>query len=125
MYINKLKQMFEEVTVNKNAQAIPDYYHPELKLYTNNQVMDYKVFFDGHIKTCASPIKFAVSYDEETIVEHDDKVALRMWIDVTLPVKGTHRLELMLSAAYKDDKIYRLWELTYPDWSALPELASY
>jgi len=44
-----------------------------------------------------------------------------MWTTVSVPGEKPKKMELILIIEYKDDKIYRLWELTYPDWSQLPE----
>lgn len=119
--INKLKKMFEDVTLNKKADMIPTYYHSDSLLYTNNITMTREKFLETHTQTCLTPIKFDISYDEETLIEENDKVAGRIWITTTMPNKPPHKIEVMLIATYKDDKIYRLWELTYPDWSKLPE----
>ncbi len=67
--------------------------------------MDYQTFLTGHQKSCASPIVFDVSYDEETFLEQDNRVSVRMWINIALPNKEVHKLELMLIARFKDGKI--------------------
>jgi hypothetical protein len=125
MYIQKLKQMFQDVSVDKKVHLIPEHYHKDLMLYTNNQVMDYHTFLLGHQKSCASPLVFEVSYDEDTFIEQDNRAGLRMWISVGLPGKEAHKLELMLIAHFKDGKIEKLWELSFPDWSHIPELNNY
>ncbi len=119
--IKLLKDMFEDVTLNKRADQVPLYYHPDLMLYTNGIVMDYNEFLESHIKTCATPIQFEISYDEETLLEQGNRLAGRMWITTKMPDEMPHEIELILVANYKDGKIHRLWELTYPDWSQLPE----
>jgi hypothetical protein len=40
--------------------------------------------------------------------------------DLQRPSEPAKKIEVILIAEYKDGKIYRLWELTYPDWSQLP-----
>ncbi|MFO1259395.1 MAG: nuclear transport factor 2 family protein [Gammaproteobacteria bacterium] len=121
MLISKLKQMFQDITVQKKAELIPEYYHNDLLLFTNGQVMNYQTFFELHQKSCQTAIIFEVEYDEETFVEKDNKLAGRIWITVQLPLQKVHKLEVMLIVHYQEGKIHRLWETTYPDWSALPE----
>jgi hypothetical protein len=43
-----------------------------------------------------------------------------MWITTARPNEPEKKLEVMLVMQYKEDKIYRVWELTYPDWAKLP-----
>lgn len=121
MYIEKLKEMFEEMTVKKNASQVPVYYHQNFLLYTNEQIMDYDTFLNLHYDYFATPIKYEVAFDEETLLEQGEKVAGRVWITTSKPNEPAKKIEVILIAQFKDDKIYRLWELTYPDWSNLPE----
>ncbi len=122
MYIEQLKEMFEEMTIKKNASLIPHYYHPELLLFTNGYSINYPDFLASHIAYYATPIRYVVQYDDETFVEHGEKVAGRMWISTQKsPDAPIHQMEIMLVVMYKKGKIYRLWELTYPDWSKLDE----
>ena len=120
MYIQKLQEMFKEMVLKKDASVIPLYYHPDFLLYTNDVAMSYNAFLESHVKYYATPIKYEVQYDEETLLEQGDKIAGRMWINTSRPNEPTRKIEVILIAQYKDDKIYRLWELTYPDWSKLP-----
>ena len=120
MYIAKLKEMFERVTIQKNHSLIPHYYHPDFLLYTNEEKMDYKSFLDSHLEIYKTPIQYEVAYDEETLMEQGEKVAGRVWITTKRPNEASVKIEVILIAQYKSGKIYRLWELTYPDWSELP-----
>lgn len=124
MYISLLKEMFEKMTVGKNAALIPEYYHPDFLLYTNEQVMGYADFLSAHQEIYATPITYSLSYDEETFIEKGEKVAGRMWITLEKPDKAPQKLEIILIAQFKEKKIHRLWELTYPDWSAPDSLVS-
>jgi hypothetical protein len=120
MYIEKLKEMFEEMVINKDASLIPLYYHQDFLLYTNDQITDYDAFLKSHQQYYATPIKYDVAYDEETLLEQRNKVAGRVWITTSRPNESPKKIEVILIAQFKDSKIYRLWELTYPDWSKLP-----
>lgn len=120
MYIEKLKEMFNEMVIKKDASVIPQYYHPDFLLYTNDQRTNYKDFLESHLKYYATPIQYLVEYDEETLLEQRNKIAGRIWITTSRPNEPAKKIEVILIAEWKEDKIYRLWELTYPDWSKLP-----
>jgi hypothetical protein len=112
MLIVKLKEMFHEMVLRKDTSLIPYYYHPDFILYTNDQKTDYQAFLESHEKYYATPIKYEIEYDNETFLEQGDKIAGRVWITTTRPTETAKKIEVIL--------IYRLWELTYPDWSKLP-----
>ena len=112
--------MFEKMVIPKNAALIPVYYHRDLLLYTNEQTTHYDEFLESHIKYYATEIQYLVEYDDATFLENSNKVAGRMWITTQRPNEPAKKLEVILICEYKDDKIYRVWELTYPDWSKLP-----
>lgn len=120
MYIELLKLMFTEMVLNKDASKIPQYYHEEFVMYSNQERMDYQEFYTAHQRYYATPIQYKIAYDEETLIEQGKKVAGRVWITTKLPSEPAKEIEVMLIAEYKDNKIYRLWELTFPDWSKLP-----
>ena len=120
MYIPQLKEMFEEMVVKKDLSKLPDYYHPEFLLFTNGTQMDYAAFAESHQNYYATPIRYQIEYDEETLLEQRDKLAGRIWITTSRPNEPATKIEVILIAQYKNNKIYRLWELTYPDWSMLP-----
>lgn len=48
MYIQKLKEMFAQMVIKKNANLIPEYYHGEFLLYTNDIVTGYDEFLSSH-----------------------------------------------------------------------------
>ncbi len=116
--------MFLKMVLEKDASLIPKYYHKQFLLYTNGQKMDYKTFLESHETYYATPIQYQVEYDEETFVEQGNKVAVRVWITTARPKESPKKIEVVLIAEYKENKIYRLWELTWPDWSKLPAFES-
>lgn len=115
-----LKEMFHKMVEEKNASLIPDYYHKDFLLFTNGQTIDYSSFLESHKAYYETPIEYRVEYDEETFVEQGDKVAGRVWITTSRPQELPKKIEVILIVEYREGKIYRLWELTYPDWSKLP-----
>lgn len=105
----------------KDASLIPHYYHEDFLLYTNGQEQNYKEFLTSHIEYYASAKEYKIEYDDESFLESQNKVAGRVWITVTVPGKKPKKIEVILVVRYKNEKIDRVWELTYPDWSKLPE----
>jgi len=79
--------------------------------------MNYDDFFNRHQKIYKTPIIYQIAYDEDTFVVQGEKLAGRIFITVQKPREKAKKLEVILIAQYKDKKLYRLWELTYPDWS--------
>ncbi|KTD20663.1 hypothetical protein [Legionella londiniensis] len=120
MSIQKMKEMFREMVISKNAALIPYYYHQEFLLYTNEQVTNYDEFLRSHQKYYATDIQYNVAYDEEAWVEQGNKLAGRVFITTSTKDTPPQKIEVILIAHYREDKLYRLWELTYPDWSKLP-----
>lgn len=118
-YLELLKEMFSEMVKKKDATLIPHYYHPEFELYTNGITTDYAHFLSTHEEIYATKIQYQIRYDEKTLLEQNEKIAGRVYITVQKDQEPARELEIMLIAQYKDDKLYRLWELTYPDWSKL------
>jgi hypothetical protein len=120
VHIEQLKDMFEDMVVKKDISKVPMYYHRDFLLYTNGQEINYKEFLESHAKYYATPIKYEIEYDEDTFLEQGEKLAGRIWITTSRPNESPKKIEVILIAEFKDNKIYRLWELTYPDWSKLP-----
>lgn len=120
MYLQKLKEMFTEMVIKKDPSLIAHYYHPDFILYANQQVINYDAFLTMHEAYYATPIQYEVTYDEETFIEQDEKVAGRIWITTSRPNEPPQKIEVIFITHFKANKIYRMWELTYPDWSKLP-----
>lgn len=123
--IDVLKNMFNEMVVKKNISLMSKYYDRDFVLYTNGEMMDYQQFYAGHKKVYETPIQYTVQYDKDTLVENDNKVATRMMITTKKPDKDPVTLEVILIATFKDNKITRLWELTYPNWTKLKSFDSF
>ena len=121
MYIELLKEMFSKMVEEKNAALIPKYYHEEFELYANGQTQSYKYFLDFHEKIYQTEISYKVSYDENAFVEQGDKLAARIFFVITKPNEPAKDLEVILISQFKDNRIFRVWELCYPDWSKMPE----
>lgn len=115
-----MKEMFQEMVVKKDATLIPKYYHPDFLLMSNGQTMDYAETVRFHKEVYKTPIQYRFHFEPETVVEQGDRVAFRVFITTEKPPEPARKIEVILIGQYKDGKIYRVWELTYPDWSKLP-----
>lgn len=121
MYIELLKEMFFEMVEKKNASLIPKYYHEAFELYANGQTQDYAYFLDFHEKIYQTDIQYKVSYDENVFIEQGEKVAARVFFVISKPNEPVKELEVILIGEFRDKKIFRIWEVCYPDWSKMPE----
>lgn len=119
MYIELLKEMFNEMVIKKDVSVVPKYFHLEFLLYAHGQVWNYQDHVSKHQKIYKTPIQYAIRYQNETFIEQDEMISGRMFITLSLPNEPDKELELILIVKFKDNKIYRIWELTYPDWTQL------
>ncbi len=118
--VAKLKEMFSLMVEKKDASLIPAYYHKDFLLYSNGITMDYQELLDSHVEIYQTAIQYKVAYDEQTLLQEGDKVAGRVFITTSRPDEKPKEIEVMLIAQYKEGKLYRVWELTWPDWSKMP-----
>ena len=125
MSIERLREMFTEMVVKRDASAVARYYHPRFRLTTNGQEQDYDAFARGHEAVYGSGVTYRVEYDEDAWVDGGDRVGARVWITAQRPGEEATRIEVVLVAAYRDGLIHRLWELTWPDWSRLGAFEGY
>jgi hypothetical protein len=115
--------MFSEMVVNKDASLIEAFYGTEFELISNGIVQDYDEFVRFHREAFASDISYDVAYDEAAVVESADRLAFRVFITLSWPDRPAQEVEVIGIATYRDGRMSRLWELTYPDWSKEEKLA--
>jgi hypothetical protein len=120
-HVTSLKEMFQKVTIEKNEKAIPNYYAKDFELYTNGNKFNYNEFNKLHMDIYKTAIQYKVRYDNDAFVEQGDNVAARLFITTSMPNEEPKEIEVILVAKYKGHKLYRLWELTYPDWSKMKD----
>jgi hypothetical protein len=125
MSVALLKEMFERMVVAKDPTLIPAYYHPDFRMTSNGVEQGYAEFAAGHERVYDTAITYAVRYDEQAWVQAVDRVAGRLWITTSRPGRPATELEIVLVATFRDGLIHRVWEVTWPDWSTLPELEAY
>lgn len=125
MTVALLREMFEKMVVAKNVELIEHYYDPDFVMFSDGLSQGFAEFRESHRKLYASPIRYSVEYDEQAWVQDTDKVAGRVWITTSRPGERPSRIEVILIAAYRDGRIYRVWETTWPSWRELPAFEKY
>jgi hypothetical protein len=125
MSIAVLRQMFAEMVERKDATAIDRFYDRSFVMYSNGVTQDFEEFAESHRAIYATAISYSVEYDEEAWVETSDRVAARVWITTSRPGESATRIEVVLIAAFKDDRISRVWETTWPSWNSLTAFETY
>lgn len=118
-YFTRLKEMFTKVTIEKNDKAIPLYYDKDFEWYLHGKKKTYDEFLRLHQNIYKTPIQYRIRYDEKTLIEQGNKLAVRLFITTTQPNEAPQEIEVILIAEYKNSKLYRLWEMTYPDWTKM------
>lgn len=125
MSIDLLREMFDRMVVAKNGDLIEHYFHPDFVMCSDGLTQGLADFRDSHRKLYATSIAYAVEYDEEAWVQAADRVAGRVWITTSRPGEEPTRIEVVLIAAYRDGRIHRVWETTWPSWRNVDALENY
>jgi hypothetical protein len=125
MSIALLREMFDEMVIRKNTDLIPRYYDPEFVMYSDGLSQTFGQFVESHRTVYATSISYAIEYDEEAWVAAPDKVAGRVWITTSRPGEQPTTIEVVMIVAYRDGRIYRIWETTWPSWRTVAALESY
>jgi hypothetical protein len=125
MSVALLREMFEKMVVRKDIGAIDRFYDPSFVMYSNGVTQNFDEYATSHRTVYCTPISYSIEYDEEAWVETSDKVAGRVWITTSLPGENPTRIEVVLIAAYKEGRITRVWETTWPSWNDLSAFETY
>ena len=125
MSVALLREMFERMVVAKNAELIEHYYDPDFVMYSDGLTQNFTEFRDSHREIYTTSIDYAIEYDEQAWVETADRVAGRVFITTSRSDEQPTRIEVILIAAYRDCRIHRVWETTWPSWRNVAALESY
>lgn len=123
--VQRIRDMFAEVVVAKNAELIGHYYAADFELFSNGMVQSYESFVTEHRKVYATDVQYQIEYDESAWCDAADRVAGRLWITTSRPDEPATRIEVVFIAAMRAGLITRLGETTWPNWSDLTEFANY
>jgi hypothetical protein len=120
-----LREMFEQMVIAKDGDAIARYYRPDFVMYSDGMTQNFEEFEASHRGVYATPISYAIEYDEEAWVEAADRVAARVFITTSRPDEAPTRIEVVLIATFVDGLIHRVWETTWPSWRQVAALEDY
>ncbi len=120
-----MQEMFSQMVEAKDISKVEIYYDTDFVLYTNGQQQDYATFHAGHARVYPTAISYSIEYDEQAWVETADRLGGRVWITTARPGENPTKIEVIFLATYRERRIHRLWELTWPDWSQLGAFDSY
>ena len=120
-----MRDMFSSMVEAKDITKVEEYYDPDFELYTNGQTQDFEAFRAGHERVYPTDISYSVRYDDDTWVESGDRLAARVWITTVRPGEQPMEIGVVLIALYRDRRILRMWELTWPDWSKMQAFETY
>lgn len=114
--IQLVKDMFSQVSEARDMSKFDQFYSKDFVLVSNNKTYDYENYKKGQedIFKVLQSLK-VLSYDD--IFAENDKVVSRMSIKLTKKTGETHIFYLIAIIHVKDNKIDRVWEITYPTWS--------
>ena len=122
MSVALLREMFDQMVVAKNAELVDRYYHRDFVMHSDGLTQDFIEFRESHREIYTTPITYEIEYDEQAWVEADAKVAGRLWITTSRPDEKPTRIEVVLIAAFRDGRIHRIWETTWPSWRNVASL---
>ena len=125
MSVALLREMFEQMVVAKNGELIEHFYDPDFVMYSDGLRQSFTEFRDSHLKLYATPLTYVSSTTSRPGLETSDRVAGRVWITTSRPGEEPTRIELVLIAAYRDGRILRVWETTWPSWRNVAALENY
>lgn len=120
----QLQNMFSDMVIKKNISQMPRYYTKDFILYSNEHQMAYQVFYKFHASQYKQAIHYRVKYHTKTIVRDPraHRLAERLSISYRMGRGSWHKLQVACIVQFKQHKIQRMWETTYPDWSKAPSL---
>ena len=121
----RMEEMFTRMVEAKDASLVDTYYDPDFVLTTNGQSQDLAEFRAGHERVYPTAITYRVEYDEDAWVESGDRLAGRLWITIGRPGEPERPLEVVFVAIFREGRLLRLNELTWPDWSNLAAFETY
>jgi hypothetical protein len=125
MSVALLREMFDQMVIAKNAELVERYYHPDFVMHSDGLTQDFTEFHESHRQIYSTPISYEIECDEQAWVEAEAKVAGRVWITTSRPDEKPTRIEVVLIAAFRDGRIHRIWETTWPSWRNVASLENY
>lgn len=113
--IELIKNMFSEFADKRDISKLDNFYSKDFTMESNGQHYNYQEF-----KNVEQSIFKKIKNQKDTyhdIFATSDKVVSRMTIKLTHQDGKIDEYQVILIALIKDNKIAKIWEVTYPDWS--------
>jgi len=65
-----LREMFEQMVIAKDAEAIGRYYHPDFVMHSDGMSQIFAEFEASHRGVYETPISYAITYDDEALADY-------------------------------------------------------
>ena len=116
--VELIKNMFIETAEKMNIAKIDEYFSPDFEMWSNDVHWNFKQYKVYHAKIFKESRKATkIKWPLDDIFAKGDRVAAK--VTITLLEKNDQKkdIQVMLIAQIKNNKIHRLWELTFPHWN--------
>lgn len=121
----RMEEMFTRMVEAKDASLVDAYYDPDFVLTTNGQTQDLDEFRAGHERVYPTAITYRIQYDDNAWVESGDRLAGRLWITIARSGEPARPIEVVFLSVWREGRLLRLHETTWPDWSAMSAFENY
>jgi hypothetical protein len=71
------------------------------------------------------PLKITANVDQRSVRPLVDIARRWVWITTSRPGEQPTRIEVVLLAAFRNGRIHRIWETTWPSWRNVAALEDY
>ncbi len=111
--IELVKRLFDSAR-RLDAEAIDELFTAEFVMVSNDVEWNFQQFKDYHVESYKTRKAIDVSYGD--IFCKDNKVSARVTISLRDQDDATKEFQVILIAHVSNDRIDRLWEVTFPHW---------
>lgn len=111
--IDLVKRLFDSAR-RLDAEAVDELFTPEFVMISNDVEWDFQQFKDYHVESYKTRKAIEVSYGD--LFCKENKVSARVTITLSDQDGGKKEFQVILIAHVLNDRIHRLWEVTFPHW---------
>ena len=109
-----VKKMFSEFAESLDINKLDQFFSKDLVLKSNDEYLTYTQYKELEKKNFSALKSLKVKYDD--IFNAGDKVISRLSINLISKKGKKTEFQVIIIALIKQNKIDKIWELTYPDW---------
>lgn len=113
---NTFMQMLENVIEKLDVTLLEDYFSTDFELESNRCLMTLGGYRDHLMEAFDSLKSIEVKRPLSDIIIKDDRIATRFSMDITDSLGICETADIIAIIKFKQGKIIRWWELSYPDW---------